>query len=152
MARTTSGQYQADAEGYISGTLGMTAYPSDFESVSQALVPATEYFSILVSQAGVDRAQDGNVGLVELSIILRLLYRFVTNEAEYTGSGDTPTKLKAALAVFMDEQFWRGAGGSFTLTSPLSVHEITAPEITNQTRTGRVIETEITVALTTTSV
>ncbi len=151
MARTTAAQYQFDAETYISGTLGMTAYPGDFDSVSQVLAPATEYFSVLVNQSQIIRTQDGNEGLVELQIRLRLLYRFVTNEAEYIGSSATPTKSKAALAVFMDEAFWAG-DGALTLTSPLDVHTIDPPEVADFTRTGRVIETEITVTLVTTSV
>lgn len=151
MARTTAGQLQSDVETYLTGTLGMTAYPSDFDSVAQVLTPGVEYFTVLVNQSQTIRVQDANKAHIELQIILQLFYRFITNEAEYTGSGDTPTKHKAAMVVFMDEQFWRGKGGSFTLTSPLSVHSIIAPTA-EITRTGRVIGTEITLTLVTTSV
>ncbi len=151
MARTTAGQYQFDVETYLTGTLGMTAYPSDFDSVSQVLAPGIEYFSAFVSQSQIIDRVDANTNHVELQIRLRLLYRFVTNEAEYTGSSDTPTKLKAALAVLMDSEFWEGKQG-LSLTSPLDVQQIEPPEFENIARTGRVIETEITVALVTTSV
>ena len=151
MAHTTASQYQANAETYMAGApFSMIAYPSDFDSVSQVLTPGVEYFSCFVNQSLIIRQQSSNANRVELQIRLLLLYRFITNEAEYTGSGDTPTKLKAVLAVLMDEKFWRGGTG-MALTSPLSVHDIEGPEA-EITRTGRVIETEITVTLVTTSV
>lgn len=150
MAHNAASRYQLDTETYISGTLGMTQYPSDFDSVSQVLTPGVEYFSVLVNQSQTINTQSSNEVWIELQITLRLPYRFITNEAEYTGSGSTPTKHKAALATFMDEKWWRGEEG-FTLTSPLSVHEIEAP-VAEITRTGRVIETEITLTLVTTSV
>ena len=151
MARTTAGQYQFDVETYLSGTLLMTAYPSDFESVSQVLVPATEYYSVFVQQSQIIRTQDANAGLVELDIRVRLLYRIVTNEAEYMDSSTTPSKHKAAMAVLMDEQFWRGKAGSLTLTAPLDVSNIELPE-SAITRTLRVIETAISLTLVTASV
>ena len=152
MARTTAGQYQSDVETYFTGTLGMTQYPSDFDSVAQVLAPGVEYFSVFVNQSQATRAQDSNPAQPELQIRLQLFYRFVTNEAEYTGSGTTPTKHKAALALLMDDKFWRGKGGSFTLTPPLDVQSIAADPVAEITRTGRVIETEITLTLVTTSV
>jgi len=152
MAHTTASRYELDVETYLSGTLGMTAYPADFDSVSQVLAPATEYFSVLVQQAQIIRDIDSNTDHVELSIRLQLFYRFVTNEAEYTGSSSTPSKLKAALKVFMDERFWAGTGGAFTLTAPLDVQEDIEPPESTIERFGRVIRTEIKVTLVTTSV
>ena len=145
MAHTTASRYQLDLETYIGTTLSMAAYPGDFESVSQVLTPATEYYSVLVNQSQAIRTQDSNAAQIELQIKLRLLYRFTTNEAEYTGSVSTPTDHKAAMAVFMDKKFWRGLTG-MTLTDPLSVQSIEAP-VAEMTRFGRVIETEITVTL-----
>ena len=150
MAHTTASRYQLDLETYVSGTLGMTAYPSFFDSVSQVLAPATEYFAAQVNQSQIIRKQNSNEHWVELLIQLRLLYRFTTNEAEYLGSAVTPTDSKAALAVLMDESWWRGKEG-FTLTLPLDVQSIEPPEL-EMSRTGRVIESLITVALVTTSV
>jgi hypothetical protein len=152
MAHNAASRFQLDVETYLAGTLSMVAYPSDFEFVSQVLAPATEYFSVLVDQSQAVRTQDANEAQIELEIKLRLLYRFTTNEAEYTGSASTPLKHKAAMAIFMDEKWWRGKGGSFTLTPPLDVQDmVELPEATI-TRSGRVIETVITVTLVTTSV
>lgn len=145
MAHTTASRYQLNVETYLNGTLGMTAYPSSFDSNSAVLVPATEYFAVLVNQSQIIRQQDGNAGQIELDIQVRLLYRFVTNEAEYLGSADTPTDSKAALLILADELFWRGKG-AMTLTDPNSVLTIPDVELT-LTRVGRVIETEITVTL-----
>lgn len=149
MARTTAGQLQFDLETYLTGTLSMTAYPSDFDSVAQVLAPATEYFSVFVQQVQIARDVDSNVNLVRLVARLRLLYRFTTNEAEYTGSGTTPTKQKAALAAIMDDGWWNGKAGLFNPTQ--DVHDVEEMD-SEITRTGRVIETEITVTLVTTSV
>jgi hypothetical protein len=55
------------------------------------------------------------------------------------------------MRVLMDGKFWRGKGGSFTLTSPLDVHDVANLESTTD-RVGRVITTDIGVSLTTTSV
>lgn len=151
MAHTTASRYQLDLETYAAGTLSMTAYPSAFDSVAQVLAPATEYFAAQVQQDSIDREQDSNVGLVSLAIRLRLLYRFTTNEAEYFGSADTPTKHKAAMKLLMDELFWAGGGGSFTLTSPLDVHDVLELQSTVD-RLGRVIVTDIELTLSTTSV
>lgn len=149
MSHTTASRYQLDVETYLAGTLNMVQFPSDLDSKSQVLAPATEYFSVLVQQDSINRQQDANEGLVSLAVKLRLLYRFTTNEAEYTGSGSTPTKMKAALAAIMDEKWWRG--GSFTPTAPLSVSQVDSLELSTQ-RLGRVIETEIQLSLVTASV
>ncbi len=151
MAHTAASRYQLDVETELLGDLGMTAYPSDFESGSQVLAPGVEYFSVLASQSQIFDPGDANNNEVELQIRLRLLYRFVTNEAEYTGSSSTPSKHKAALAVFMDERWWQGQLG-LSLTAPLDVQRIDTPEFDNIARTGRVLETVITVVLVTTSV
>jgi len=151
MAHTTASRYELDVETYLSGTLGMTAYPSGLGSVAQVLAAGTEYFSVNVYQAGVE-VIDSNTNHVELVIQLRLFYRFVTNEAEYTGSSATPTKLKAALAVLMAKEFWDGTGGTLTLTSPLDVQDMDSPELSSPERSGRVLETVINVTVATTGV
>ena len=148
MAHTAASRYQLDVETELSGDLGMTAYPSDFESIAQVLAPGVEYFSVLASQSQIFDPGDANNFDVELQIRLRLLYRFVINEAEYTGSGDTPSKHKAALATFMDKRWWEGQLG-LTLTAPLDVQNIETPELDNIVRTGRVLETVIQVQLVT---
>ena len=103
MARTTAGQYQFDVATYMSGTLGMTEYPSFYGEGSQLLVPGDEYFALMVNQVQIIRDQDAAEDLVELLIQLRLLYRFILNEDEYTNDSTTPSKQKAALALLADE-------------------------------------------------
>ena len=151
MARTTAGQYQFDLKTYLVGTLGMTAYPSFYGEGSQILTPGNEYFALMVNQVQIIREEDAAVGLVELSIQLRLLYRFVTNEDEYTNDSTTPSKQKAALALLADELFWQGLGGSFTLTDPNTVHSVEPVEI-DPSRIERVLITDIKVSLVKTSV
>lgn len=150
MAHTTSSRLQADLATYIAGApLSMTAYPSTFDSVAQVLAPTTEYFAVRVDQTLINREIDSNVNHVELEVFLRLLYRFTTNEAEYTGQSTTPNPLHAALSVLMDGGWWDGAAGLFNPTQ--DIHDVT--EITrSMERIGRVIVTDITVTLISTSV
>lgn len=148
MAHTTSSRYQLDVETYVGTTLGMTAYPSTFDVVAQVLVPGTEYYATRADQTLINREIDANVNHVELEVFLRLLYRFITNEAEYTAASSTPTKLHAALSVLMDEKLWRGKGA---MTTTQGIHEVV--EISrSMERIGRVIVTDISVTLISTSV
>jgi hypothetical protein len=151
MSFTTSSQYQNDLEAWLAGFMGMTAYPSAFDSVAQVLAPATNYFAAHVQQDSIDRAQDSDTGLVSLAIRLRIFYRFTTNEAQYLGATEATTAHRFSMLLLMDEKFWRGNGGLFVLTSPLDVHEVTNFEATTD-RVGRVITTDIGLSLTTTSV
>lgn len=152
MARTTAGQYQFDAATYFVDTLGMTEYPAFYGEGSQLLTPGTEYFALMVNQHSIVRTEDASEGLVELTVQLRLLYRFILNEDEYTNDSDTPSKQKAALALLMDEQFWRGAG-ALSLTAPLDVHVDEPIELElDPSRIERVLISDITVRLVTTSV
>ena len=150
MARTTAGQYQFDVATYMSGTLGMTEYPSFYGEGSQLLVPGDEYFALMVNQVQIIRDQDAAEDLVELLIQLRLLYRFILNEDEYTNDSTTPSKQKAALALLADELLWRG-DGALTLTDPGTVHSIEPVEI-DPSRIERVLITDIKVSLVKSSV